>query len=462
MAVKKPEDQLNDLKAQWAEANARGDEAGKNAAHAAAEQLRKTMDQQNGTKSTYNAASGTWTTAPAAQRRVQGSQYDQSSMSASDNDLMSQFRQQYNDAKARGDNAGMSDAHAAAEALRKKYGYSGGGDGSYYILLDDLEEEKKPSYTSRFSGQQSTMLDDIINSTFQKWMTGDDYKYLMSRYTAGGKQAMQDTMGQAAARTGGYASSYATAAANQSYNDYMSRLEEAARAMYQDELDRKTTNYGLVNDAEQRDYSRYLDSLGQYNTDRSYNYNKFRDTIGDYQTKDNTQYERALQQAETLAQSGDFSGYRALGYSESQIAAMENEYKKQSALTDAENNKPRLTFNQALQLYESGNKQHGVLEALEYYLGSDYASYRTVGAASSSGGTKSTGSRKKSSTADVGTAYKQWADTLSGQDYAVAQTVMGKTLSAQWLDYVTNAVNTGRIKKSTGEKILNYLNGEWS
>ena len=462
MAVKKPEDQLNDLKAQWAEANARGGEAGKNAAHAAAEELRKTMDQQNGTKSTYNAASGTWTTTPAAQQRVQGSQYDQSSMSAADNDLMSQFRQQYNDAKARGDNAGMSDAHAAAEALRKKYGYSGGGDGSYYILLDDLEEEEKPSYTNRFSGQQSSMLDDIINSTFQKWMTGDDYKYLMNRYTAGGKQAMQDTMGQAAARTGGYASSYATAAANQSYNDYMSRLEEAARAMYQDELDRKTTNYGLVNDAEQRDYSRYLDSLGQYNTDRSYNYNKFRDTIGDYQTKDNTQYERALQQAETLAQSGDFSGYRALGYSESQIAAMENEYKKQSALTDAENNKPRLTFNQALQLYESGNKQQGVLEALEYYLGSDYASYRTAGTASSSGGTKSTGSSKKSGTADVGTAYKQWADTLSGQDYAVAQTVMGKTLSAQWLDYVTNAVNTGRIKKSTGEKILNYLNGEWS
>lgn len=452
MAVKKPEDQLNDLKAQWAEANARGDEAGKNAAHAAAEQLRKTMDQQNGTKSTYNAASGTWTTTPAAQQRVQGSQYDQSSMSASDNDLMSQFRQQYNDAKARGDNAGMSDAHAAAEALRKKYGYSGGGDGSYYILLDDLEEEEKPSYTNRFSGQQSTMLDDIINSTFQKWMTGDDYKYLMSRYTAGGKQAMQDTMGQAAARTGGYASSYATAAANQSYNDYMSRLEEAARAMYQDELDRKTTNYGLVNDAEQRDYSRYLDSLGQYNTDRSYNYNKFRDTIGDYQTKDNTQYERALQQAETLAQSGDFSGYRALGYSESQIAAMENEYKKQSALTDAENNKPRLTFNQALQLYESGNKQQGVLEALEYYLGSDYASYRTAGTASSSGGKKSTGSRKKGSAAKIGNRHGDSWIYIPGYGRFTYDEVENYVNSGKVIETYDSATNTYTYKWNGNKK----------
>ena len=73
-----------------------------------------------------------------------------------------------------------------------------------------------------------------------------------------GQQAMQDTLGQVSARTGGYASSYATSAANQSYNDYMTALEDAARAMYQDSLNQQRDNLGMVNDAEQIDYSRYL------------------------------------------------------------------------------------------------------------------------------------------------------------------------------------------------------------
>ena len=63
---KKPEDLLNDYKQQWADANARGDEAGKQAAHDAATALRQQMDKQNGTTSTYNPASGTWTTRPAS------------------------------------------------------------------------------------------------------------------------------------------------------------------------------------------------------------------------------------------------------------------------------------------------------------------------------------------------------------------------------------------------------------
>ncbi|MDO4813157.1 MAG: hypothetical protein Q3995_06555, partial [Eubacteriales bacterium] len=36
----------------------------------------------------------------------------------------------YNDAKARGDTAGMAAAHAAAESIRNASGYSGGSDGT--------------------------------------------------------------------------------------------------------------------------------------------------------------------------------------------------------------------------------------------------------------------------------------------------------------------------------------------
>lgn len=47
-------------------------------------------------------------------------------------DQIQQYKQQYDDAKARGDQAGMQEAHAAAEAIRAQNGYSGGADGSEY------------------------------------------------------------------------------------------------------------------------------------------------------------------------------------------------------------------------------------------------------------------------------------------------------------------------------------------
>jgi hypothetical protein len=46
-------------------------------------------------------------------------------------------------------------------------------------------------------------------------------------------------------------------------------------------------------------------------------------------TSDETDYERALAQAQTLAQYGDFSGYQALGYTDDKIAAMRAYWRSQ-------------------------------------------------------------------------------------------------------------------------------------
>lgn len=351
---KKPEDLLNEYKQQWEAANAAGNEAGKQAAHDAATALRQQMDKQNGTTSTYNPASGTWTTTPSGggtssgssggsamtAPNTSGSRYDQNYMSSEDQAQLQQYRQWYYESQAKGDQQGMNDAHAAAEQLRKKYGYSGGSDGSRYIPEEGFWYEQPPEYTSQWDSTRNDLIDSILNSSFEDWASGSDYQYLLDRYTAMGQQAMQDTLGQVSARTGGYASSYATAAANQSYNDYMTALEDAARAMYQDSLNQQRANLGMVNDAEQIDYNRYLTQLGQYNTDRNFAYGQYtddrnwdytlgRDQIEDSRYQDETDYNRALYQAETMAQYGDFSGYRALGFTESQIAAMQADWQRQ-------------------------------------------------------------------------------------------------------------------------------------
>ena len=57
---------------------------------------------------------------------------DQNLLSQGAQDQIQQFKQQYDAAKARGDQAGMDAAHQGAEQVRAGYGYSGGADGSAY------------------------------------------------------------------------------------------------------------------------------------------------------------------------------------------------------------------------------------------------------------------------------------------------------------------------------------------
>lgn len=58
---------------------------------------------------------------------------DRSSLSNAQQSAIQKAASDYNSAKARGDSAGMTAAHAAAEAVRNSAGYSGGADGSKNI-----------------------------------------------------------------------------------------------------------------------------------------------------------------------------------------------------------------------------------------------------------------------------------------------------------------------------------------
>lgn len=84
-----------------------------------------------------------------------------------------------------------------------------------------------------------------------------------------GQQSMQDTLGQVSARTGGIASTYATAAAQKNYDQFMRALFEVANQMYDAEREEIKSKYGLYDAEEDEDYDRYLDSLAWYNNERS-------------------------------------------------------------------------------------------------------------------------------------------------------------------------------------------------
>lgn len=273
-----------------------------------------------------------------------------------------------------------ADAHDYVERIRSNYGYSGDSDGSRYIPLEmggggrgngggGFSYEAAPTYTSRYQSQIDDLTRQILNREAFSYDPEKDptYQQYKESYTRNGERAMQDTLGQVSARTGGLASSYAGSVAQQTYDNYMGaladkipELKQLAYSMYQDEGNTQRANLEMLVALEQGDYAKYADLLAQYNTDRSFDYGVHRDNISDerynnewnysvgrdqiadkrYEDetaynretyKDETEYNRALAKAQTLAAGGDFSGYKALGYTDQEIAGLKSAYNKAQA-----------------------------------------------------------------------------------------------------------------------------------
>ena len=266
------------------------------------------------------------------------------------------------------------------------------------IAMDDvrsmLDRYSSPAYTpSPWDETREKLAQAALAMNYDDWTNSDQYRALANRYGHQGQLTMQDVLGQVASRTGGLASSWAQTAAQQQYNEYMARLEEAARSAYNTERGNAIENAQLAYDFADNDYGRYLDQLAQSNNDRSFafdvlsraleqsNYNNEwantleRQRIADARYDDETaysrdqdSYNRALQQAETLAVAGDFSGYRDLGYTDAQIESLRRQYAADQLAAaagyrgtgggGAPNNAPQTTDYLA-SLYDAGIKDSG-------------------------------------------------------------------------------------------------------
>lgn len=210
-------------------------------------------------------------------------------------------------------------ANNYVEGIRKGHGYSGGKEGMDYIPLAGggrFSYDAAPQYledNQRFLDA----VDAYLNRGHFSYDPYTDplYASYKKTYTREGDRAMQDTLGAAAAATGGIPSTYAIGAANQA-NDYyraqmadvIPQLEQLAYDRWRDEGNDMLTGIGLLGDIEQQRYDRYRDALGQYNTDRSFAYGAYRDQVGDQRYADQDAYQRerdanedALERAKMIA-----------------------------------------------------------------------------------------------------------------------------------------------------------------
>lgn len=394
------------------------------------------------------------------------------------------------------------EAHRYVEGIRNKYGYSGGSKGdqytpytgmwdrgsgwglgggpyasspSYYTQSGDRVSSymnqmgfpagsgefglgsslfggygQPPEYTPRYEDDIELLIQQLKGSSYGSFKEGNEYQTLEDQYSALGQNAMQDVLGQLASRTGGYASSYATAAAGQAYNDYMTTLEDAARAMYQDQLNQQLQNLGILTDAENTNYNQYLNELNQWNTDRNFAYNQYlddrnflygmnRDSIEDQRYQDNL----LLEKAENLAAYGDFSGYRDLGYTDDQIKLMQAAYQSQLAAQDADKKrstptpyKPRLTLNQTLDALEKGIRSQSVLSAYEYYYGEPFRETGDDGS-------------KINDYSELGEKAKNIANAMSRSN--------SPTLLGTWAETISKSLENGQITEAEADFLMRAI-----
>lgn len=282
--------------------------------------------------------------------------YDQFQKAAQDSGLMGEFSAADLSLAQRNPDAGMSllkykqDYHAAttdearalanlgAEGIRSSYGNYTGGDNGGSFYLDPLSPSsfdggKAPTYQNQYAGDIADLweqqknygsydygeaapvynnrYDDTIQDLIQGILNREDFSYdpatdplyqnYRKQYTREGQRATADTLGAAAAASGGIPSSYATTAAAQAGNYYAAQMTDKIPELYQlaynqylNDYNMQLSDLGVVQGAEQSDYDKYLNELNQYNTDRAFDYNAWLDEYN--MTKDQLQTAQGLEQ----------------------------------------------------------------------------------------------------------------------------------------------------------------------
>lgn len=160
--------------------------------------------------------------------------------------------------------------------------------------LSDLEkakqealssDAKKPGeYTSKWQQQLDAAMDKILNrERFSYDLNGDAlYRQYKDRAVKNGRLAMMDTMGQAAAMTGGYGSSYAQSAGQQAYQKQMDGLTDQASRLYdkaREDYDRQGQAdrdwYNVLRQRENSSYNQYKQQRSDWEAENTRLWNRY-------------------------------------------------------------------------------------------------------------------------------------------------------------------------------------------
>lgn len=145
--------------------------------------------------------------------------------------------------------------------------------------LNAQAAQKPGAYASQYQSGIDDTINKIMNrEKFSYDLNGDAlYQQYKDQYSQQGKMAMMDTMGQAAAMTGGYGSSFGQSVGQQAYQGYLQQLNDVVPELYQMAYDRYNqegqdlyNQYSLLSSQDQADYGKHRDTVADYNAERDY------------------------------------------------------------------------------------------------------------------------------------------------------------------------------------------------
>lgn len=189
--------------------------------------------------------------------------------------------------------------------------------------LQNVVSGKPGAYQSQYKGQLESLYNQVMKrDPFQFNLNGDAlYNQYRDQYMQQGKHAMMDTMGQAAALTGGYGNSYAQTAGQQTYQQYLAQLNNIVPELYQQawerynqEGDALRDKLGMTQGLEDSEYGKYRDQVTDFNSERAH----ASDEYWNQYNADYSNYANMLNYWNTLAQqeNAQYNTDRELAYNQ--------------------------------------------------------------------------------------------------------------------------------------------------
>lgn len=212
------------------------------------------------------------------------------------------------------------------------------------------DPSKNDAY-QRANDQATAIYDKIMNRGEFSYDVNKDKLYQQYRdlYAQMGRSAMEDTMGRAAALTGGYGSTYSQNAGQQAYNAYLQKLNEVVPELYnaaynrynqegQNLMNLYTMARNNADSAYERDYNQWYNRLQLERSDEDTTYNRQQTEENRRLTQEETDYERKQNAWSRLSSLITTTGYQpsgeelaAAGMSANEAAYLRQYYQQQKA-----------------------------------------------------------------------------------------------------------------------------------
>lgn len=268
--------------------------------------------------------------------------YNDAGMNNADKQKIAALGEQWQAAQKAGNQGGMNEAHEQAELIRKKYGYSGGGDGSGFKIVGNntvLPEAKDQSESiNKIYDAQQKAKTDALKAAYDQNMadydaqaakipqTYNDARRQVSTQADISRANLNEQMASSGINVG--AGSQLALSQQNSRNAAMGKVSTAeADALSDLEAQRQKVKAAYQNAVAQAISENDAERAKALYTEAQRVDNSIVNTAVKQLSVDTTLAEnersRLEQQAATLAKYGDFSGYAALGYSQDQIDAMQ-------------------------------------------------------------------------------------------------------------------------------------------